>query len=91
MIIFAGAFNDPAAKKGHFFAFSMAQFFQTMQVLWCQGRSEATLIPEYLHGTLHTAIERSRIRESIVHRSWQEETTVNSSPKRHILNVFYAQ
>jgi hypothetical protein len=72
MSIFAGAFNYPAAKKGCFFAFSMAQFFQTMQVLWCQGRSGATLIPEYLHGTLHTAIERSIIRESIMRQSWQE-------------------
>ena len=72
MSIFAGVFNEPAAKKGCFFAFSMAQFFQTMQVLWCQGRSGATLIPEYLHGTLLTAIERFIIRESLVHRSWQE-------------------
>jgi hypothetical protein len=72
MIIFAGVFNDPAAKKGCFFAFSMAQFFQTMQVLWCQGRSASALTPEDLHGTLHTAIERSIIRESIVQRSWQE-------------------
>jgi hypothetical protein len=50
----------------------MAQFFQTMQVLWYQGRSASALTPEYLHGTLHTAIERSSIREPIVHRSWQE-------------------
>jgi len=71
MIIFAGAFKYPAAKKGCFFAFSMAQFFQTMQVLWYQGRSASALIPEYLYGTLYTAIERSIIRESIVHRSRQ--------------------
>jgi hypothetical protein len=59
-------------KKGLFFAFSMAQSFQTMRVPWYQGRSASALIPGHSHGTLHAAIERSIIRESIMRRSRQE-------------------